>query len=335
MSCDTSDYSYAAKLPGQPSVPPAAAMTELLEEPVEEKPEQGGERIAWEFHHVTLQRVPNYGFGIAVSGGRDNPHFTNGDPSIAISDVLKAGPAEGKLMINDRVISANSVSLEGVDYATAVQVLRDSGHSVNLVVKRRVVLPSPPEPQTVKVSLYKNKKKEDFGIVLGCKIYIKEIGNRLVADKDGNLQDGDIVQRINNVSLDGLSFKEAKKLLEAAKDRLDLTVKRDPYKTSSSNRTTPTQPKVENEDHKNNQNLYVPPPSRKDEKNNLARADQQLHSLEAGDTGQPPPRPPLPRDEVDYSISPRKPEDSSLTATSKSKAGNLPDPRFISFKKES
>ena len=39
-----------------------------------------------------------YGFGIAVSGGRDNPHFTNGDPSIAISDVLKAGPAEGKLM---------------------------------------------------------------------------------------------------------------------------------------------------------------------------------------------------------------------------------------------
>ena len=40
MSCDTSDYSYAAKLPGQPSLPPAAAMTELLEEPVEEKPEQ-------------------------------------------------------------------------------------------------------------------------------------------------------------------------------------------------------------------------------------------------------------------------------------------------------
>lgn len=58
---------------------------------------QGGERVVWEFHNVTLTRVPGYGFGIAVSGGRDNPHFTNGDPSIAISDVLKAGPAEGKL----------------------------------------------------------------------------------------------------------------------------------------------------------------------------------------------------------------------------------------------
>lgn len=51
----------------------------------------------WDIHQVTLNRVPGYGFGIAVSGGRDNPHFTNGDPSIAISDVLKAGPAEGKL----------------------------------------------------------------------------------------------------------------------------------------------------------------------------------------------------------------------------------------------
>ena len=41
-----------------------------------------------------------------------------------------------------------------------------------------------------------------------------------MADKDGSLQDGDIVQKINNINLDGLSFKEARKLLEAAKDRL-------------------------------------------------------------------------------------------------------------------
>ena len=58
---------------------------------------QGGERVTWEYHHVTLNRVTGYGFGIAVSGGRDNPHFANGDPSIAISDVIKGGPAENKL----------------------------------------------------------------------------------------------------------------------------------------------------------------------------------------------------------------------------------------------
>ena len=221
-----------------------------------------------------------------VSGGRDNPHFTNGDPSIAISDVLKAGPAEGKLMINDRVISANNVSLEGVDYATAVQVLRDSGQTVNLVVKRRVVLPSVPEPQNIRVSLVKNKKKEEFGVILGCKIYIKEITGRSVAEKDGGLQEGDLVHRINNLSLDGLSLKEARKLLESGKDKLDMTVKRDPYRSSPPPRA---QAKVENEPAGN---LYVPPPSRKEEKSNLAR-EQRMGEEEV------PPRPPLPRDEGD------------------------------------
>lgn len=32
-----------------------------------------------------------------MSGGRDNPHFATGDPSIAVSDVLKGGPAEDRL----------------------------------------------------------------------------------------------------------------------------------------------------------------------------------------------------------------------------------------------
>ena len=51
-----------------------------------------------------------------------------------------------------------------------------------------------------------------------------------MADKDGNLQDGDIVQKINNISLDGLSFKEARKLLDAAKDRLGENI---PYQNFS------------------------------------------------------------------------------------------------------
>jgi tight junction protein 1 len=58
---------------------------------------QTGDRVGWEYHSVNLVRVPGYGFGIAISGGRDNPHFVQGDTSIAVSDVLKAGPAEGKL----------------------------------------------------------------------------------------------------------------------------------------------------------------------------------------------------------------------------------------------
>ncbi|KAG8186734.1 hypothetical protein JTE90_009803 [Oedothorax gibbosus] len=87
--------------------------------------------------------------------------------------------------LNDRVISANGVSLENVDYTTAVEILKDCGNTVNLVIKRRVVLPpSANGSQTFKVTLTKNKKKEDYGIVLGCWVYIKTITNKTLLSRD-------------------------------------------------------------------------------------------------------------------------------------------------------
>jgi len=188
--------------------------------------------VTWEYHHVAMNRVPGYGFGIAVSGGRDNPHFANGDPSIAISDVIKGGPAEGKLSINDRVMSVNGHSLENVDYGTAVQVLRDSGTVVNLVVKRRIVLSSYPEPLTYKVTLTKSKKKDDFGVLLGSRLYLKELTNRALIERQGScnspvFQEGDILLKINSTSTEGLSLKEARKIMDSCKDKLQLTVRRD------------------------------------------------------------------------------------------------------------
>lgn len=38
------------------------------------------------------------GFGIAVSGGRDNPNVESGEMSIIVSDVLPGGPADGLLL---------------------------------------------------------------------------------------------------------------------------------------------------------------------------------------------------------------------------------------------
>lgn len=38
------------------------------------------------------------GFGIAVSGGRDNPNEDSGETSIVVSDVLQGGPADGLLL---------------------------------------------------------------------------------------------------------------------------------------------------------------------------------------------------------------------------------------------
>ncbi|XP_037082457.1 tight junction protein ZO-1-like [Pollicipes pollicipes] len=292
---------------------------------------QGGERVVWEYHSVSLNRVPGYGFGIAVSGGRDNPHFTTGDPSIAISDVLKAGPAEGKLHVNDRVLSANGVSLESVDYATAVQVLKDSGQLVQLYIKRRVVLPAIGEPQTIRLTLTKTRRKDDFGVVLGCQLYVKEItGRPAIAERDVTLQEGDVVLRLNHLPADGMPLKEARRILEAAKERLSLTVRRQPSAAALQGKESPSHhqtrsPSDGRPSYGASQNLYVQPPTRSDRdhraaghpdsKNNLVRQngrsrgplmdislsqlDQPATPLLHGQREPTPPRPPPPRDAVD------------------------------------
>ncbi|KAH8416955.1 hypothetical protein KR222_000176 [Zaprionus bogoriensis] len=272
-----------------------------------------GDRTTWEYHTVSVTRVPGYGFGIAVSGGRDNPHFANGDPSIAVSDVLKGGPAEDRLQVNDRIISVNGVSLENVEYATAVQVLRDSGNTVTLVVKRRVPLnattaipaqhqhshsmssvglgltngvsgvaassqapsaamSSLSQPnslnsslvqnpangsQPIKVTLTKGSKKDDYGIVLGCRLFVKEISSKAREQLTANgysLQEGDIISRIHNTNCgDTMSLKEAKKIIDGCKERLGLVVLRD-----ITNNQTAVNSQLNNSGHQQvNANLYA------------------------------------------------------------------------------
>uniref|UniRef100_A0A3P9QHX4 Zona occludens protein 1 n=1 Tax=Poecilia reticulata TaxID=8081 RepID=A0A3P9QHX4_POERE len=95
------------------------------------------ETIIWEQHTVTLHRAAGFGFGIAISGGRDNPHFQSGETSIVISDVLKGGPAEGLLQENDRVVMVNGVSMDNVEHAYAVQQLRKSGKNAKITIRRK------------------------------------------------------------------------------------------------------------------------------------------------------------------------------------------------------
>ncbi|XP_067871785.1 tight junction protein ZO-1 isoform X4 [Heterodontus francisci] len=95
------------------------------------------ETVIWEQQTVTLHRAPGFGFGIAISGGKDNPHFQSGETSIVISDVLKGGPAEGLLHENDRVAMVNGVSMDNVEHAFAVQQLRKSGKNAKITIRRK------------------------------------------------------------------------------------------------------------------------------------------------------------------------------------------------------
>ncbi|KAK6309358.1 hypothetical protein J4Q44_G00208210 [Coregonus suidteri] len=270
------------------------------------------ETVIWEQHTVTLHRAPGFGFGIAISGGRDNPHFQSGETSIVISDVLKGGPAEGLLQENDRVTMVNAVSMDNVEHAYAVQQLRKSGKNAKITIrrKRKVHVPmgrlgeretmsehdeeddeedsydeeiyetrsvrsgpsaysgvggasarrsgrstgrrdrdrerdrsgsrerslsprsdrrslnQPPRP--AKVTLVKSRKNEaEYGLRLASHIFVKDISPESLAARDGNIQEGDVVLKINGTVTENLSLIDAKKLIERSKGKLKMVVQRD------------------------------------------------------------------------------------------------------------
>lgn len=106
----------------------------------------------WEQYTVTLQRDPKMGFGIAVSGGRDNPNEESGEMSIVVSDVLQGGPADGLLFENDRVVQVNAIPMDNVPHSFAVQTLRKCGKVAKITVKR---------PRKVPVNLLKRAPSPD------------------------------------------------------------------------------------------------------------------------------------------------------------------------------
>uniref|UniRef100_A0A8C2XEI8 Tight junction protein 1 n=1 Tax=Cyclopterus lumpus TaxID=8103 RepID=A0A8C2XEI8_CYCLU len=197
------------------------------------------ETVIWEQHTVTLHRAPGFGFGIAISGGRDNPHFQSGETSIVISDVLKGGPAEGLLQENDRVVMVNAVSMDNVEHAYAVQQLRKSGKIAKIVSqhrrsgRKRSLSPRsdrhshnlPPRP--AKVTLVKSRKNEEYGLRLASHIFVKDISPESLAARDGNIQEGDVVLKINGTVTENLSLIDAKKLIERSKGKLKMVVQRD------------------------------------------------------------------------------------------------------------
>lgn len=96
------------------------------------------------------------------------------------------------------------------------------------IVKRRVAVPMLEyEQRTLKFTLSKSRKKDDFGIVVGCKFYIKEIRNPKLAEKDPGLKEGDSVLRVNGQSLEGATLEEVNKWLERSRDKLCLVIQRD------------------------------------------------------------------------------------------------------------
>lgn len=102
------------------------------------------EEMIWEQFAVTLHKDSKRGFGIAISGGRDNPKSDTGETSIIVSDVVAGGPADGLIQEDDRVVMVNNTPLTNVLYSFAIQQLRKCGKVAQLTIKRARRMPVSP-----------------------------------------------------------------------------------------------------------------------------------------------------------------------------------------------
>lgn len=73
----------------------------------------------------------------------------------------------------------------------------------------------------------KNRPSEEYGLRLGSQIFIKQMTSTGLAAKDGNLQEGDIILKINGTVTENLSLHDAGKLIEKSRGKLQLVVQRD------------------------------------------------------------------------------------------------------------
>ncbi|XP_066552157.1 tight junction protein ZO-3 isoform X2 [Amia ocellicauda] len=259
------------------------------------------EMTIWEQYTITLNKDPKVGFGLAIAGGRDKPS-SSGDISVVISDVVRNGPAAGRLHTKDRIVMVNGISMDNVTSNFTIQHLKSCGKTANITVKRprniqlpvttakplasrsasrnNVVEDFPSEPRTrlysdsgsdrsygrtkgrkeaavrsstpdrnghalplmsgfkrlpnqdtmnrpIRATLLKKKASEEYGLKLGSQIFVKHMTPTGLAAKEGTLQEGDLILKINGMTTENLSLLDTKHLVERSEGRLSMVVLRD------------------------------------------------------------------------------------------------------------
>uniref|UniRef100_A0A1I8PWF4 Disks large 1 tumor suppressor protein n=1 Tax=Stomoxys calcitrans TaxID=35570 RepID=A0A1I8PWF4_STOCA len=210
---------------------------------------------SWVYEDITLERG-NSGLGFSIAGGTDNPHIGT-DSSIYITKLIPGGAAsaDGRLGVNDIIVSVNDVSVVDVPHAAAVEALKKAGNVVKLHVKRKrtggggstvidgpsaMATPAQVEdtgPKILDIDLVKGNKGLGFSIAGGIGnqhipgdngIYVTKIMDGGAAAVDGRLSIGDklIAVKANGVdkNLENVSHEQAVATLKSVVDKVTLVV---------------------------------------------------------------------------------------------------------------
>ncbi|XP_017045519.1 disks large 1 tumor suppressor protein isoform X4 [Drosophila ficusphila] len=216
---------------------------------------------SWLYEDIQLERG-NSGLGFSIAGGTDNPHIGT-DTSIYITKLISGGAAaaDGRLSINDIIVSVNDVSVVDVPHASAVDALKKAGNVVKLHVKRKrgtATTPAagsaagdardsaPGGPKVIEIDLVKGGKGLGFSIAGGIGnqhipgdngIYVTKLMDGGAAQVDGRLSIGDklIAVRTNGSekNLENVTHELAVATLKSITDKVTLIIGKTQHLTTS------------------------------------------------------------------------------------------------------
>ncbi|XP_039267292.2 protein scribble homolog isoform X1 [Styela clava] len=225
---------------------------ELVRRQSSKKTQQNEATSHTEEMELTIYRQGG-GLGLSIAGGKASTPYIGDDESIFISRVTEEGAADrAGVCVGDKLLMVGDHSLVDVDHQTAVDILKNSGETVDIAierthynevhqessiheveeeipVKQQTVVTFAPEPEmkihgeTISTSLVKSENGLGFSIAGGIGstmyhatdpgIFISKIVEDGCADVDGILQVSDKVISINGIEMKNMRHDEAVRLL--------------------------------------------------------------------------------------------------------------------------
>ncbi|CAH8631679.1 unnamed protein product [Heterobilharzia americana] len=231
-------------------------------------PDHISAKAEWEYLDIVLKRDSSAvgGFGFSIAGGIDNP-VSDVDHGIYVTRIAPNGCADrdGRLRVDDQILSVNDISLEHVTNMEAVRTLRQAGNQLHLVVRRFVgnttvtasnaafpqqssPLQSPevlsdmedsgstpiwyeaqlckPSPNTGLGFSIAGGQDVENGDFPSTGIFITRISPGGLADLDGRIMPGDQLMQVNGIDLSHATHEEAVRVLRNAGDTVNLVLTR-------------------------------------------------------------------------------------------------------------
>ncbi|NXI89602.1 PTN13 phosphatase, partial [Psophia crepitans] len=177
---------------------------------------------------VTMTKSEKGSLGFTVTKGSDNV-------GCYIHDIVQdPAKSDGRLRPGDRLIKVNDIDVTNMSHTDAVNFLRAAPKTVRLVLGRVLELPKMPVLPHLLPDITLTCHKEELGLLLSGGhdslyqvVYISDILPKSVAAREESLHALDIIHYINGVSTQGMTLKEAKRMLETYLPKVVLKATRD------------------------------------------------------------------------------------------------------------